>query len=154
MTAARRRCRPRLHRSPGSPGPSGGTTRSRSSAGRRSSSPSIRVTSPPAERSSCARTATTSRSSSKRARSCSASRPRTSTATSVGSRASGSRSPLLADTDLAVAKRYGVKGNQAIPVKRSVFIIDATGVIRYRYEGTVKAIFKKPKALAKILHTI
>jgi peroxiredoxin Q/BCP len=58
---------------------------------------------------------------------------------------------LLADVELVVAERYGVKGNQAIPVKRSVFIVDADGVIRYRYEGTVKAIFKKPKALAKVL---
>lgn len=58
---------------------------------------------------------------------------------------------LLADVDLTVAEAFGVKGNQAIPVKRSVFIVDADGVVRYRYEGTVKAIFKKPKALAKIL---
>ena len=61
---------------------------------------------------------------------------------------------LLADVDLTVAEAFGVKGNKAIPVKRSVFIVDAAGVIRYRYEGTVKAIFKKPKALAKILATI
>ena len=61
---------------------------------------------------------------------------------------------LLADTDLAVAEQFGVKGNRAIPVKRSVFIIDTAGVIRYRFEGTVKAIFKKPKALAKILATL
>ena len=58
---------------------------------------------------------------------------------------------LLADVDLAVAAAYGVKGNKAIPVKRSVFIVDPEGVVRYRYEGTVKAIFKKPKALSRIL---
>ena len=61
---------------------------------------------------------------------------------------------LLADVDLEVAAAYGVKGNKAIPVKRSVFIVDTEGVVRYRYEGTVKAIFKKPKALARILTTI
>lgn len=61
---------------------------------------------------------------------------------------------LLADVDLAVAESYGVKGNKAIPVKRAVFIVDETGVVRYRYEGTVKAIFKRPKALAKILATL
>ena len=61
---------------------------------------------------------------------------------------------LLADVDLTVAEAFGVKGNKAIPVKRSVFIVDADGVIRYRYEGTVKAIFKKPKALARILAAI
>lgn len=58
---------------------------------------------------------------------------------------------LLADVDLAVAESFGVKGNKAIPVKRSVFIVDEAGIVRYRYEGTVKAIFKKPKALAKVL---
>jgi peroxiredoxin Q/BCP len=62
--------------------------------------------------------------------------------------------PLLADVDLEVADLYGVKGNRAIPVKRSVFVVDAEGVLRYRYEGTVKAIFKKPKALAKVLASI
>jgi peroxiredoxin Q/BCP len=61
---------------------------------------------------------------------------------------------LLADVDLTVAEAFDVKGNKAIPVKRSVFIVDAAGLIRYRYEGTVKAIFKKPKALAKILASI
>ena len=58
---------------------------------------------------------------------------------------------LLADVDLEVVAAFGVKGNKAIPVKRSVFIVDEAGIIRYRYEGTVKAIFKKPKALAKVL---
>ena len=61
---------------------------------------------------------------------------------------------LLADVDLAVADRYGVKGNKAIPVKRSVFVVDTEGVVRYRYEGTVKAIFKRPKALARILASL
>jgi len=61
---------------------------------------------------------------------------------------------LLADVDLAVADAYGVKGNRAVQVKRSVFIVDGGGVIRYRYEGTVKAIFKKPAALAEVLATI
>lgn len=58
---------------------------------------------------------------------------------------------LLADTDRAVADAFGVKGNKAVPVKRSVFLVDSAGILRYRYEGTVKAIFKKPKALAKVL---
>ncbi len=58
---------------------------------------------------------------------------------------------LLADVDLTVADAFGVKGNKAMPVKRSVFIVDAEGIVRYRYQGTVKAIFKKPKALAQVL---
>ena len=62
--------------------------------------------------------------------------------------------PLLADVDLVVAEAYGVKGGRGIPVKRAVFVVDTTGMLRYRYEGTVKAIFKKPKALAKVLASI
>ena len=61
---------------------------------------------------------------------------------------------LLADVDLEVAASYGVKGNRTIPVKRSVFVVDTTGILRYRYEGTVKAIFKRPKALAAVLDSI
>ncbi len=53
-----------------------------------------------------------------------------------------------------MADAFGVKGNKAIPVKRSVFIVDEAGIIRYRYAGTVKAIFKKPKALAKVLASL
>lgn len=58
---------------------------------------------------------------------------------------------LLADTELTAAESFGVKGGRGIAVKRSVFLVDSGGVVRYRYEGTVKAIFKKPKDLAKIL---
>jgi len=61
---------------------------------------------------------------------------------------------LLADTELTVAELFGVKGGRGIAVKRSVFLVDSEGIARYRYEGTVRAIFKKPKALAKILDTM
>ena len=39
--------------------------------------------------------------------------------------------PLLADTDKAVAKLYGVDGR--LGVKRAVIILDEDGVIRYRH---------------------
>ncbi len=59
--------------------------------------------------------------------------------------------PLLADVERSVADAYGVKGGRAVPVKRSVFVIDGGGVLRYRKQGTVTAIFKKPAALAEIV---
>ena len=58
---------------------------------------------------------------------------------------------LLADAELTVAEAFGVKGGRVIPLKRSVFLVDTPGVVRYRYEGTVRAIFKKPKDLVKVL---
>ena len=59
--------------------------------------------------------------------------------------------PLLADTDGSVAKRYGVEGGSRVQVKRSIFAIDGTGVVRWRFVGAIRAIFKKPKDLAQVL---
>ena len=59
--------------------------------------------------------------------------------------------PLLADVDGVVAKLYGVEGGSRIQVKRSIFAIDTAGVVRWRFVGMVRAIFKKPKDLAKVL---
>jgi peroxiredoxin Q/BCP len=39
--------------------------------------------------------------------------------------------PLGADTDLAVAKAYGVKGPGKL-VRRSIFVLDPEGIVRYR----------------------
>lgn len=55
--------------------------------------------------------------------------------------------PLLADTDKRVIRQYGV-ASPVIGVKRTVFLLDGTGVIRWRYSGAVRAIFKKPRELA------
>ncbi|HKE63971.1 MAG TPA: peroxiredoxin [Micromonosporaceae bacterium] len=44
--------------------------------------------------------------------------------------------PLLADTEKAVIDGYGV-GMFGIGVRRSVFVIDATGVVRWRFIGLV-----------------
>jgi len=57
---------------------------------------------------------------------------------------------LLADTDKAVIEDYGI-ASSLTGVKRSVFLIDTAGVIQWRYTGTVRAIFKKPKELTRIL---
>ncbi len=40
--------------------------------------------------------------------------------------------PLAADADLAVADAYGVKGPGGKFVRRSIFVVDPEGVIRYR----------------------
>ena len=39
--------------------------------------------------------------------------------------------PLAADTDLAVARAYGVKGPGKL-IRRSIFVIDPEGIIRFR----------------------
>lgn len=62
--------------------------------------------------------------------------------------------PLLADTDGAVAKAYGVQGGSRVQVKRSIFVIDAQGVVRWRFVGAVRAIFKKPRDLARVLEGV
>ena len=61
--------------------------------------------------------------------------------------------PLLADTDRQVIERYGLAA-PVVGVRRSVFVIDTAGIVRWRYTGTVRAIFKKPRQLAKILEGI
>ena len=58
--------------------------------------------------------------------------------------------PLLADTEKTVIKQYGA-ASPVIGVKRTVLLIDAAGVVRWRFSGAVRAIFKKPKELAELL---
>jgi thioredoxin-dependent peroxiredoxin len=61
--------------------------------------------------------------------------------------------PLLADTDKKVIEAYGVAA-PVVGVRRSVFIVDTSGAIRWRFSGGVRAIFKKPRQLARILEGI
>ena len=58
--------------------------------------------------------------------------------------------PLLADTDRAVAKQYGVAA-PVIGIRRSVFVIDADGVLRYKDMKLIGATFEKADKLAGIL---
>jgi len=58
---------------------------------------------------------------------------------------------LLADTDKRVIDDYGI-ASRLTGVQRSVFLIDTAGIIQWRYTGTVRAIFKKPKQLTRILN--
>ena len=57
---------------------------------------------------------------------------------------------LLADTDMKVIDAYGLRA-PVVGVNRSVFLVDSAGIVRWRYSGTVRAIFKRPKQLARIL---
>jgi len=60
---------------------------------------------------------------------------------------------LLADTDKQVIRDYGV-ASPVVGVKRTVLLIDAAGVVRWRYTGAVRAIFKKPRELAELLASL
>lgn len=61
--------------------------------------------------------------------------------------------PLLADTDRAVAKEYGVAA-PVIGIRRSVFVIDADGILRYKDMKIIGATFEKADKLAGILKGI
>ena len=56
--------------------------------------------------------------------------------------------PLLADVDKKVIEAYDIAA-PLIGVRRSVFLIDTGGIVRWRLTGTVRAIFKKPEELAR-----
>jgi peroxiredoxin Q/BCP len=49
--------------------------------------------------------------------------------------------PLLADTDKAVGKLYGVLGPVGF-YRRSVFVIDGDGIVRYRHRGVAGLLFR------------
>jgi peroxiredoxin Q/BCP len=53
----------------------------------------------------------------------------------------GFQFPLLADTDKAVARAYGTLGPLGIP-RRSIFVIDASGVVRYVHRALVGVTFR------------
>jgi thioredoxin-dependent peroxiredoxin len=61
--------------------------------------------------------------------------------------------PLLADTDRVVAKEYGVAA-PVIGIRRSVFVIDAEGAVRYKDMKLIGATFERVDKLAGILKGI
>ena len=61
--------------------------------------------------------------------------------------------PLLADTDKAVAGLYGTLGPIGFP-RRSVFIIDADGVVRYAHRAIAGLTFRPVKELIGELEKI
>jgi len=54
--------------------------------------------------------------------------------------------PLLADTDKEVAKAYGILGPLGF-YRRSVFVVDAGGVIRYAHRATAGLTFRSTEEL-------
>jgi len=61
--------------------------------------------------------------------------------------------PLLADTDRAVAREYGCAA-PVIGIRRSVYVIDGEGVLRYKDMKLIGATFEKADKLAGILSNI
>ena len=58
----------------------------------------------------------------------------------------GFQFPLLADTEKSVARAYGVLGPLGIP-RRSIFVIDASGVVRYAHRALVGVTFRPVEEL-------
>ncbi len=60
--------------------------------------------------------------------------------------AQGFAFPLLADTDKAVGEAYGVLGPIGF-YRRSVFVVDAAGIVRYAHRATAGLSFKRTDEL-------
>jgi thioredoxin-dependent peroxiredoxin len=65
----------------------------------------------------------------------------------------GLKFPLLADTDKAVAGLYGTLGPLGFP-RRSVFIIDAQGVVRYAHRAIAGLTYRPVSELIEILTSL
>ena len=65
----------------------------------------------------------------------------------------GFRFPLLADVDKEVASRYGTLGPIGFP-RRSVFIIDADGIVRYAHRAIAGLTFRPVKELVAELQKL
>ena len=61
--------------------------------------------------------------------------------------------PLLADTDKAVAARYGTLGPIGFP-RRSVFIIDGDGIIRYAHRAIAGLTYRPVSELVAVLEKL
>ena len=62
----------------------------------------------------------------------------------------GLKFPLLADTDKAVAALYGTLGPLGFP-RRSVFIIDRQGIIRYAHRAIAGLTYRPVSELVEVL---
>lgn len=65
----------------------------------------------------------------------------------------GFKFPLLADTEKAVAREYGTLGPIGFP-RRSVFIVDGGGTIRYAHRAIAGLTFRPASELVKALQAI
>ena len=65
----------------------------------------------------------------------------------------GFKFPLLADTDKAVAGAYGTLGPIGFP-RRSVFIVDGEGVVRYAHRAIAGLTFRPVSELVEVLGSL
>jgi thioredoxin-dependent peroxiredoxin len=65
----------------------------------------------------------------------------------------GLKFPLLADTDKAVAALYGTLGPLGFP-RRSVFVIDRHGVIRYAHRAIAGLTYRPVSELVEVLSSL
>ncbi|MGA1638118.1 MAG: peroxiredoxin [Ilumatobacteraceae bacterium] len=65
----------------------------------------------------------------------------------------GFRFPLLADVDKAVHRAYGVLGLMDLP-RRSVFVVDGAGVVRYAHRAVVGVTYRPVGELVDALTAI
>jgi len=65
----------------------------------------------------------------------------------------GFKFPLLADTDKAVAREYGTLGPIGFP-RRSVFVVDAGGVVRYAHRAIAGLTFRPASELVEVLQRL
>lgn len=65
----------------------------------------------------------------------------------------GFQFPLLADVDKAVHRAYGVLGLMEMP-RRSVFVVDGAGVIRYAHRAVVGVTFRPVGELVNAITAI
>jgi peroxiredoxin Q/BCP len=61
--------------------------------------------------------------------------------------------PMLADTDKQVGRSYGIVGTLGF-YRRSVFVVDPEGVIRYAHRAMVGATFRSTDELATALEGV
>lgn len=62
----------------------------------------------------------------------------------------GFKFPLLADTDKAIAGAYGTLGPLGFP-RRSIFIVDGDGVVRYAHRAIAGLTFRPVSELVDVL---
>lgn len=65
----------------------------------------------------------------------------------------GLRFPLLADTDKAVFRAYGCLGPLGFP-RRSVFVVDSDGVVRYAHRAMAGLTFRPVEELVAALREL
>jgi thioredoxin-dependent peroxiredoxin len=65
----------------------------------------------------------------------------------------GFKFPLLADTDKAIARLYGTLGPIGFP-RRSVFIVDGQGLVRYAHRAIAGLTFRPASELVAVLRNL